>query len=189
MLLTILWPLKGNVSKWAGFMRSHMSCGTGLSGMIVLYKQKKGCKNEDTMFRWYCSMIERVVCLFVCLFGGSYKNQRDRVEREVGGGSGWGIHVTPWLIHVNVWQNPLQYCKVISLQLIKINEKKVFGIWYNFDEISSLSHSIVFLYFIALITEEGFLISPCSSLELYIQMGISFLFFFAFSFFSFLSSL
>ena len=40
------------------------------------------------------------------------------------GGSGWGIHVTPWLIHVNVWQNPLQYCKVISLQLIKINGKK-----------------------------------------------------------------
>ena len=28
------------------------------------------------------------------------------------------------LIHVNVWQKPLQYCKVISLQLIKINEKK-----------------------------------------------------------------
>ena len=22
-----------------------------------------------------------------------------------------------WPIHVNVWQNPLQYCKVISLQL------------------------------------------------------------------------
>ena len=39
------------------------------------------------------------------------------------GGSGWGIHVNPWLIHVSVWQNPLQYCKVISLQLIKINEK------------------------------------------------------------------
>ena len=27
------------------------------------------------------------------------------------------------LIHVNVWQNPLQCCEVISLQLIKINEK------------------------------------------------------------------
>ena len=47
------------------------------------------------------------------------KTQRDRVEREWEGGSGWGIHVYPWLIHVNVWQNPLQYCKVISLQLIK----------------------------------------------------------------------
>ena len=40
------------------------------------------------------------------------------------GGSGWGTHVNPWLIHVNVWQNPLQYCKIISLQLIKINGKK-----------------------------------------------------------------
>ena len=39
------------------------------------------------------------------------------------GGSGWGVHVSPWLIHVNVWQKPLQYCKIISLQLIKINEK------------------------------------------------------------------
>ena len=41
------------------------------------------------------------------------------------GGLGWGIHVNPWLIHDNVWQKPLQYCKVISLQLIKINEKKL----------------------------------------------------------------
>ncbi|KAB0361128.1 hypothetical protein FD754_005284 [Muntiacus muntjak] len=40
------------------------------------------------------------------------------------GGSGWGTHITPWLIHVNVWQKPLQYCKVISLQLIKIKIKK-----------------------------------------------------------------
>ena len=41
-----------------------------------------------------------------------------------GRGDGWGIHVTPWLIHVKVWQKPLQYCKVISLQLIKINGGK-----------------------------------------------------------------
>ena len=40
------------------------------------------------------------------------------------GGSGGGTHVTPWLIHVNVWQNPLQYCKVTGLQLVKIKEKK-----------------------------------------------------------------
>ena len=41
------------------------------------------------------------------------------------GESGWGIHVTPWLIHVNVRQNLLQCCEVISLQLIKIIEKKI----------------------------------------------------------------
>ena len=39
---------------------------------------------------------------------------------------GWGTHVKPWLIHVNIWQKSLQYCKVISLQLIKINGKKNF---------------------------------------------------------------
>ena len=40
------------------------------------------------------------------------------------GGSGWGIHVNPWLIHVSVWQKQLQSCKVISLQLTKTNGKK-----------------------------------------------------------------
>ena len=43
------------------------------------------------------------------------------------GVSRWGTQVNPWLIHFNVWQNPLQYCKVISLQLIiikKIVKKK-----------------------------------------------------------------
>ena len=52
----------------------------------------------------------------------------------------------------------------------------------SLEAVSSLSHSIVFLYFFALIAEEGFLISPCYSLELCTQMGISLLFFFAFHF-------
>ena len=30
------------------------------------------------------------------------KTQRDWVEREVGGVLRWGIHVNPWLIHVNL---------------------------------------------------------------------------------------
>ena len=59
------------------------------------------------------------------------------------------------------------------------------GISNFLEEISSLSHSVVFLYFFALIAEEGILISPCYSLELCIQMLISFLFSFAFHFSSF----
>ena len=59
------------------------------------------------------------------------------------------------------------------------------GIFNFLEEISSLSHSIVSLYFFALTTEEGFLISPCYSLELCVQMGISFLFSFPFGFSSF----
>ena len=56
-------------------------------------------------------------------------------------------------------------------------------------KISRLFHSVFFLYFFALITEEGFLISSCYSLELCIQMLVSFLFSFAFHFSSFHSYL
>ena len=40
------------------------------------------------------------------------------------GDSGWGTRVHPWLIRVDVWWKPLQYCKVISFQLKQINLKK-----------------------------------------------------------------
>ena len=33
-----------------------------------------------------------------------------------------GTHAYLWPVHADEWQKP-QYCKVISLQLIKINEK------------------------------------------------------------------
>ena len=57
--------------------------------------------------------------------------------------------------------------------------------WFSWrDFYLRLLHSIVFLYLFALITEEGFLISPCYSLQLCIQINIAFLFSFAFSIFS-----
>ena len=59
-----------------------------------------------------------------------------------------------------------------------------FGISNFLEEISSLSHSVL-SHFFALITEEGFLISSCYSLELCIQMLISFLFASAFRLSSF----
>ena len=57
------------------------------------------------------------------------------------GGSGWGTHVNPWLIHVNVWQKPLQYCKVISLQLIQINGKNKKPISVSGNSVLSLQVS------------------------------------------------
>ena len=59
------------------------------------------------------------------------------------GASGWGTHVNPWPIRVNVWQKPLQYCKVISLQLIK---KKVTN-QYHSPEIRDYKYSILALIF------------------------------------------
>ena len=57
---------------------------------------------------------------------GRYRRMGQKGRWDVG--SGWGTHVNPWLIHENVWQKPLQYCEVISLQLIKINGKKTINV-------------------------------------------------------------
>ena len=59
------------------------------------------------------------------------------------------------------------------------------GISNFLEEISSLSPSVVFLYLFALIAEEGFFLSSCYSLELCIQILMSFIFSFAFHFSSF----
>ena len=116
-------------------------------------------------------------------------------------GSRWVI--TPsWLSWL--WRSFLQSSSVYSCHLFLISSASVrsvpflsffvplclkcsLGISNFLEEISSFSHSVVFLYFFALITEEGFLISPCYSLELCIQMGIPFLFSFVVSLSSFLS--
>ena len=54
------------------------------------------------------------------------------------GGSGWGTHVHLWLIHVNVWQKPSQYCKVIILQLKQINFLKISEMTNTIVEIKKL---------------------------------------------------
>ena len=52
-------------------------------------------------------------------------------RREMECGGSWeevfrseGTYVYLWLIHVDVWQNPTQYCKAIILQLKK-KEKNI----------------------------------------------------------------
>ena len=52
------------------------------------------------------------------------KTQRDGMGREVGGGIRMGDTCKSMADSCQVWQKPLQYWKVISLQLIKINGKK-----------------------------------------------------------------
>ena len=87
----------------------------------------------------------------------------------------------------SVWSQRVEHNWDTELNWTCVNYS--LGIPNFLEEISSLSHSVVFLYFFALIAKEGFVISPCFSLALCIQMGISFLFSFAFSFSSFPSCL
>jgi len=49
------------------------------------------------------------------------RSRRDRVRREVGRGFRIeGTHAYLWLIHVDLWQKPSQYCK--NYPSIKINK-------------------------------------------------------------------
>ena len=106
-------------------------------------------------------------------------------------GSRWVI--TPWwssgswrsclyssfLLHL---LNIFCFCYVHTVSVLYCDHlcmKCSLGISDFIEEISSLFHSTVFLYFFPLITEEGFLMS---SLELCIEMGTAFLFSFAFPF-------
>ena len=72
----------------------------------------------------------------------TWKTQRDWVEREVGGGIRMGKTCKSILIHVNVWQKPLQYCKVISLQLKK--KKKNFTISFPKYKLYQIATSSLF---------------------------------------------
>ena len=95
-------------------------------------------------------------------------------------------------VFLSLLLNIFCFCEVPTISVLyraHLCMKCSLGISNFLEEISSLSYSVVSLYFFALISEEGFLISPCCSLELCIQMGISFLFFFAFCFSSFHSYL
>ena len=86
------------------------------------------------------------------------------------------IHFSPFLILFPLF-NIFCFCLVHTISVLycaHLCMKCSLSISNFHEEISSHSHSIVSLYFFALIIEEVFLISSCYSLELCIQMLISF---------------
>ena len=131
------------------------------------------------------------LALFIVMLSKAHLTSHSRMS-----GSRWVI--TPsWLS--GLWRLFLYSSSVCSCHLFLISSTFVrsipflsllcpslhemfLGISNFLEEISSLSHSVVFLYFFALIAEEGFLISPCYSLKLCIPLGVSFLFSLAFHF-------
>ena len=123
------------------------------------------------------------LALFVVMLSKAHLTSHSRMS-----GSRWVI--TPsWLS--GSWRSILYSSSVYSCHLLLISSvlyqahlwmKCSLGISNFLEEISSLSHSVLFLYVFTLMAEEGFLNSSCYSLELCIQMLISFLFSLAFRF-------
>ena len=105
-------------------------------------------------------------------------------------GSSWLITASwlsgPWrsFLYSSVYSCHLFLISPTSVRSIKflsfivtIIAWNVLGISNFLEEISHLPHSIVFLYFFALITEDSFLISPCSFGSLHAN-GLTFPFLF-----------
>ena len=171
---------------WVFQMCWHIECSTFTASSLRIW-------NSST------EILSPLLALFVVMFPKAHLTSHSKM-------SGSRLVITSsWLS--GSWRSFLYHTSVYSCHLFLIFSASVKSIPFlsfiepifawnipldisNFlEEVSSLSHSIIFLYFFALITEEGFLISPCYSLELCIQMSVSLLFSFAFCFSSFLSYL
>ena len=114
---------------------------------VILSCKKK--KKKQVYYQGWNRLPAQVGCMRQVLGPGALGRPRGIGWRgRWEGGSGWGTHVNPWLIHVSVWQKPLQYCKVISLQLIKTNRKKkkhfvlFSSIWKFFSYLYILTSSL-----------------------------------------------
>ena len=163
----------------------HIECSTFTASSFRIWNSSTGIPSPP-------------LALFVVMLPKAHLASYSRMS-----GSRWQVWViTPsWLS--GLWRLFLYSSSVYSCHLFLISSAYVTSIpfpsfiepifaWivpFFLEEISSLFHSFVFLSFFALITEEGFLNSACYSLELCIQMGIFFLFSFAFHFSSFHSYL
>ena len=103
-----------------------------------------------------------------------------------------------WVIKIFLCSSSVYSCHLFLISSLSISSlvflpfycvhlcmKYSLGISNFLEEISSLFHSIIFLYFFELITEEGFLIYPWYSLELCIHMAIPFFLSISFCFSSF----
>ena len=161
----------------------HIECSTFTASAFRVWNSSTGIPSPP-------------LALFVVMLSKAHLTSHSRMS-----GSRWVITAL-WLS--GSWRSFLYSSSVYSYHLFLASSASVrsliflsfiepvcmkcsLGISNFLEVISSLFHYIVFLYFFALIAEEGFLIFPCYSLELCIQMGISSLFSFAFQF-SFLHS-
>ena len=139
----------------------HIECSTFTASSFRIWKNSTGIPSLP-------------LALFVVTLPKAHLTSHSRMS-----GSRWVI-IPLWLY--GLWRSFLYSSSVYSCHLFLISSASVksipflsftepthlcmkcsLGISNFLEEISSLSHSIVFLYFFALITEEGFLICPCYS--------------------------
>ena len=163
---------------WVFQICLHIECSTFTASSFRIWNSSTGIPSPP-------------LALFLVMLSKAHLTSHSRMTGSM------SVITPSWLSEL--WRSFFYSSSVYSCHLFLISSasvRSIFSVLYwahllmkcslgisNFlEEISSLSHSIVFLYFFVLITEKGFLISHCYSLELCIQTGISYFFSFAFGF-------
>ena len=166
------WPFQSCGHCWVFQICWHIECSTFTASSFRIWNSSAGVPSPP-------------LALFVVMLPKAHLTSESQMCD-----SRWVI--TPsWLS--GSWRSFLYSSYVYSCHLFLISSASVRSILFlsfivpifawnvplisNFlEEISSLSHSIVFLCFLALMTEEAFLILPCCSLEPCIQKNPVFIF-------------
>ena len=145
----------------------HTECSTLTASSLRIWNTSTGIPSPP-------------LALFVVMFPKAHLTLHTKMSE-----SRWVI-TTSWLS--GSWRSVFYSSSGYSCHLFLISSARLgpyhfCSLWCSFlhemflgisdflKEISSLSHFIVFLYLFSLITEKGFLNSPCYSLELCIQLG------------------
>jgi len=134
------WTERPGVLWFMGSQIVGHDWATELNWMMTLYARREETKMYRTAFwtlwekarmQWLDRTAWKYVCYRIwnrlpvqvqCMIQGAQgcctgMTLRDGNGRQVGGGFKMGKTCTPMADYVNVWQNPLQYCIVISFQL------------------------------------------------------------------------
>jgi len=137
----------------------HIECSTFTASSFRIWNSSTGIPSPP-------------LALFVVMLPKAHLTSHSRM-------SGSRSVITPWWLS-GLWRSFFYSFSVYSCHLFLISSASVrslpsilywahlcmkcsLGISNFLEEISNLSHSVVFIYFFALIAEEGFLISPCYS--------------------------
>ena len=146
----------------------HIECSTFTASSFRIWNSSTGIPSLP-------------LALFVVMLSKAHLTSHSKIAGS------WWVNTPSWLSES--WRSFLYSSSVYSCHLFLISSASVRSIPYLpfikpifawniplvsliFLKRSLVSPSVVFLYFFALIAEESFLISPCYSLELCIQLGI-----------------
>ena len=95
------------------FKRNEKEIDTSSASMVRTGRERENGREKAKVSKLVCRKLLMVFDRREIISG----MKRDGSGREEGEDSGWGTHVYLWQIHVDVWQKPMQYCKVINCQL------------------------------------------------------------------------